>query len=163
MRKTRFLFGLIFAVSVLQAAALNDPAPKFSLMDSHQQKRSLASYKGKVVFVNFWASWCAPCQLELPELDRLAAAYKGKRLQVVAINVDEKSADAKKLLRKLGLKDPAMQILWDPKSKAVSAYNVETMPSSFILDDRGKIRFIHSGFHAEDPALWRHEVDNLLG
>ena len=83
VRKTRFLFGLIFAVSVLQAAALNDPAPKFSLMDSHQQKRSLASYKGKVVFVNFWASWCAPCQLELPELDRLAAAYKGKRLQVV--------------------------------------------------------------------------------
>jgi thiol-disulfide isomerase/thioredoxin len=154
---------LCFAITVLNAATLlNAPAPNFSLKNSKTQTRTLASYKGKVVVVDFWASWCATCQLELPEFDRLAADYKSKKLQVVAINVDTDRHAAKELLKKLGLSTPHFEILWDPKSKAVSAYNIEAMPSSFILDQKGIIRFVHVSYHEHDPATWHKEIDSLL-
>jgi thiol-disulfide isomerase/thioredoxin len=151
-----------FAVTLLQAAVLNSPAPKFVLINSNQQRRTLASFKGKVVFINFWASWCAPCQVELPELKRLASEYSGKKLRVLAINVDTDRRAARRLLSNLGLTVSPLEILWDTKSKAVSAYNIETMPSSYILDPQGVIRFAHSGFHPHDPETWRSEVNQLL-
>ncbi len=153
---------VIFAASLLSAAALNNPAPKFALPNSQKQIRTLSGYKGKVVFVNFWASWCAPCQEELPELNRLAGDYRGKKVIVVAINVDQDRNAAKKLMAKLGLTTSHMEILWDAKSKVVSAYNIDAMPSSFVLDPRGVIRFSHSGFHPQDPARWREEIKSLL-
>jgi thiol-disulfide isomerase/thioredoxin len=149
------------ALGALQAATVNQPAPKFTLTDSRRQKRTLSDYKGKVVFINFWASWCAPCQEELPALNRLAADYKSKKVQILAINVDEQPASAKTLLTKLGLTRADFEVLWDSKSKAVGAYNIEVMPSSYILDRNGVIRFTHSGFHGQDPIAWRHEIDNL--
>jgi thiol-disulfide isomerase/thioredoxin len=160
-RGMTFLISL-FVVSQLHAAALDHAAPKFSLANSQNQIRSLSDYKGKIVFINFWASWCAPCQEELPELDRLAAQYKGKKVRVVAINVDPKRPPAKKLLAKLGLTSPHLEVLWDSKSKVVGTYNIDTMPSSYILDSRGIIRFSHSGFHSQDPDHWRREIDRLI-
>src|SRR5438105_812295 len=88
MKRIGLLAVMVFAVMPTYAAALDHAAPKFSLANSQNQVRSLSDYKGKIVFINFWASWCAPCQEELPELDRLAAHYKGKNVRVVAINVD---------------------------------------------------------------------------
>ena len=155
------LFAVIFGVSLLQAADLNSPAPRFTLMDSHHRKHALVDYRGRVVLINFWASWCSPCQEELPELNRLAGDYRGKKVNILAINVDEDRTAAKTLLRKLGLTSPPMQILWDSKSKVVSAYNINTMPTSFILDPQGIIRFVHSGFHHQDPTAWRQEIDRL--
>src|SRR5262245_54061326 len=106
----------------LQAAQLNSPAPAFP---------GLSANRGKVVLINFWASWCGPCQEELPELNRLAAAYKGRKVKVLAINVDENRAAAQKLLGRLGIAAPELTILWDPKSKIVGAYKIDAMPSSF--------------------------------
>ena len=154
---------LLFAISPLQAAELNHPAPKFALKDSHQQRQTLADYRGKVVFINFWASWCAPCQMELPELNRLAARYAGKNVHILTVNVDRTQAPAHKLLAQLGLKPSHLEILWDSRSKVVSAYNVEAMPSSFIVYQRGLVRFAHSGFHPGDPETWQKEIDSLLG
>jgi thiol-disulfide isomerase/thioredoxin len=162
MKKIGSFAGIVLGVTLAHAAALNHVAPKFVLVNSQDQIRTLSDYRGRVVFINFWASWCAPCQVELPELNRLAAHYKGKKVRVVAINVDPKRQPAKKLLSKLGLNSPRMEILWDSKSKAVGAYNIDTMPSSFILDTRGVIRFVHSGFHNQDPGLWRQEIDRLM-
>ena len=156
------LFISLFIFSLLQAASVGNPAPKFALPNSQKQIRSLSGYKGKVVFINFWASWCAPCQVELPELRRLADDYRGKKVAVVAINVDQDRNAAKKVIARLGLSGSSMEILWDAKSKVVSAYNIETMPSSFVLDPHGVIRFIHSGFHPQDPDAWRREVDSLI-
>ena len=156
---------LLISLSVvpqLHAAALNEAAPQFSLVNSQGQTRKLSDYRGKVVLINFWASWCAPCQEELPELDRLEARYKGKKVRVLAINVDPRRTPAKKLLAKLGLRSSHLEILWDSKSRVVGAYNIETMPSSFILDLHGVIRYVHSGFHTQDPGLWRQEIDSLL-
>ena len=153
---------LFFIVTLAHAGLLNAPAPNFSLKNSKKQIRTLVSYKGKVVVVDFWASWCATCQLELPAFDHLAADYKGKKLQVVAINVDTDRHAAKELLKKLALFNPHFEILWDPKSKAVSTYNIEAMPSSFILDQKGIVRFVHVSYHEHDPDTWRQEIDSLL-
>lgn len=157
------IWVLLVGTSPFTAATqLNRPAPGFALKNSNQTSRSLADYKGKVVFINFWASWCAPCHQELPELNQLARHYKGKPVRVVAINVDEDRKAAQRTLAKLNLQNASFEILWDPRSKAVSAYNVATMPGSFILDQRGIVRAIHEGFRSGDPAQWREEIDALL-
>jgi thiol-disulfide isomerase/thioredoxin len=162
MKKSMAVLSLLLATTFLQAVSVNDPAPPFALTNQHQQRRTFAGYKGKVLFINFWASWCGPCQLELPELNRLASGYKGKKVKVLVINVDQERGDAEKLLAKLGLQAPAFEVIWDNHAKAVNAYNIDAMPSSFVIDPRGIIRFVHSGFHMTDPAEWRKEIDGLL-
>jgi thiol-disulfide isomerase/thioredoxin len=156
------LTALLLAIGSLQAVQNNEPAVHFSLRDSHHTVRTLDSYKNKIIFINFWASWCAPCQEELPELNKLAEAYKSKRVVVVTINVDSDPQAARTLLAKLGLKDPHFQILWDTASKAVGAYDIATMPYSFVVDQKGIVRYSHSGYHSHDSAKWRSEIDGLL-
>jgi len=143
------LLGILLA-STLQAAGVGDRAPH------------LAKYKGQVVFVNFWASWCAPCLVELPELNRLAAHYKGRKVKVLAINVDADRAAARRTLARLKLSKASFEVLWDTKSKTITAYDPPTMPSSYLVDRQGRIRYLHPGFQAGDPATWRQEIDSLL-
>jgi DsbE subfamily thiol:disulfide oxidoreductase len=162
MRRLRLIALLLASAPLLQAATIGRLAPKFTLQDAQAKPRTLASYKGKVVLINFWASWCGPCQAELPELNRLAAQYKARNVRVLAINVDRDRSQAKQLLKRLGLGAPALEILWDPHSKAVSAYDIQGMPSSFVLDRAGVIRYLHSGFQPHDPSLWRNELEALL-
>jgi len=162
MRNLAIGIVIFFASLFLQAASLNAPAPPFALLNSHQQRRTLSSYKGQVVFINFWASWCAPCQVELPELNRLAGDYSGKKVHVLAINVDTDRKAARDALARLGLTRAGLEILWDNPSKVVSAYRIEAMPSSFILDPNGVVRFSHSGYHSHDPDSWRTEINQLL-
>lgn len=161
MKKSVWCLMLLTVTSVF-AADLNAPAPRFTLKDSRQQPVSLADLKGKVVFVNFWAGWCAPCQTELPELNRLAEEFKSQKVKVLAINVDKDRASAQKLLKKLGLASPRFVVLWDSQSKVVEKYDIEGMPSSFILDAKGVVRYSHLGFQSDDPALWRTEIRSLL-
>jgi cytochrome c biogenesis protein CcmG/thiol:disulfide interchange protein DsbE len=153
---------LSLIANAVQAVSVGHTAPAFSLKNSDHQSRTLASYKGHVVLINFWASWCAPCQQELPELDRLAAQYAKRGLRVVAINVDEDSANGQESLYKLGLNAPRLEVLWDPRSKVVSAFDIQNLPASFILDTHGKIRFIHSGYQFADLSKWRDEINALL-
>jgi len=160
-RGTTFLISF-FITSLLHSAALNQPAPSFALVDLQQHQRSLSSYRGKVLLINFWASWCGPCQQELPALSRLGSEYQDKKVRILAINVDENWSEAQKLLTRLGISTSRLEILRDSKSKVVSAYQIEAMPSSFIIDAQGIIRFSHSGFHAQDPGTWRQELDTLL-
>lgn len=155
--------AILFTASILSAAVLNNPAPSFTLYNSHHQKRTLSAYKGKVILINFWASWCAPCQVELPELNKLTTDYKNKKVKILAINVDTDKAAAQRALARLGQNAAALDILWDTKSTVVSRYNIDTMPSSFILDSHGIIHFVHAGYHLQDPAIWRQEIDSLLG
>jgi thiol-disulfide isomerase/thioredoxin len=154
--------ALVLAAGGLPAAEINTPAPRVTVATTRGQRRLLAEYKGKVVFLNFWASWCGPCAVELPQLNRLAASYKGKKVRVLAINVDKNRAAAKRLLAKLGLTAPAFELFWDTQSKAVSAFDAQTMPSSYVLDPRGIVRYVHSGYKPQDPAAWRREINQCL-
>ena len=154
-------FCLLFAAASAHGVKTDSPAPKFSLKNSSGQTRTLADGKGRVTLINFWASWCQPCLAELPHLNQLAIEQKGK-VRVVAINADNSRSKAAALLDTLRLEFSPMEILWDPQSRVIAAYDPPKMPSSYILDSAGVVRSIHAGFHAGDEKAWRREIDGLL-
>lgn len=118
------------------------------------------SMKGKVVIVDFWASWCEPCKVELPFLNSLYKKYKDKGLVVIGVNMDEKVEDAKAFLKDNPVQVPlaydgAKQVLAKEK-------NIEKMPTSFILDKNGKEAVRHEAFHAGDEKAFEDHVVQLL-
>lgn len=115
--------------------------------------------KGKVVIVDFWASWCLPCAKSFPVLDELQKKY-GDRLVILAVNIDEKAANMETFLKKHPV---SFTIVRDAGQKLVSVAEPATMPTSFILDDEGKVRFLHNGFHGEETRKeYISEIESLL-
>lgn len=153
---------LLTLAAASHAAFINDPAPAFSLTALDGKTVALADLKGDVVFVNFWASWCPPCKKEFPEINELANEYKGHRVTVVAINLDKARERVEKFLEKMKVTPAALRILMDPDGKVVSSYVARSMPSSFIIDQNGVIRFVHFGYSDKDPMKWRQEINSLL-
>lgn len=162
MKKKLLLVLSFFALTTAQAVFVNDTAPAFTLSDLSGKSRSLADFKGQVVFLNFWASWCPPCKQEFPELNELANEYKDQKMKVVAINLDKSADRVTAFLERAQVKASSIVILQDPAAKVVANYVARSMPSSFIIDGQGKIRFVHFGYSAKDPAKWRTEVNQLL-
>ncbi len=123
---------------------------------------NLADLKGKVVLVDFWASWCAPCKKELPILDQLAKKYTadGKPVVVVAVNIDQDRGNAQKIVHEL--KISGLRIGLDPAGKVAGAYDVPTMPSSYVIDTQGAIRLVHPGFEPGDERDLAAAIDGAL-
>ncbi|MBK7890344.1 MAG: TlpA family protein disulfide reductase [Bdellovibrionales bacterium] len=113
--------------------------------------------KGKVVIVDFWASWCEPCKIELPALNAHHKKFKGK-VMIVGINVDDDINEAKSFLKEHGVSFP---LAYDKDKKMVNALEISTMPTSFILSE-GKVIKIHSGFRAGDEKKIEEEIKSLL-
>lgn len=118
------------------------------------------SLKGKIVMVDFWASWCGPCKETFPAMNDLQKKYGDKGLVIIAVNEDEESSDMRDFLKE----NPAtFVVVRDPKQKLVAVAGIQTMPSSFMLDETGKVRFAHSGFHgAETRKQYVQEIESLL-
>jgi thiol-disulfide isomerase/thioredoxin len=117
------------------------------------------SLKGKIVIVDFWASWCLPCAESFPVLDELQKKY-GDKLVVIGVNVDEKASNMDKFLKKHAV---SFTLVRDSGQQLVAAVSPETMPTSFILDGEGKVRFLHSGFHGEKTKKeYVSEIESLL-
>ncbi len=115
--------------------------------------------KGKVVLVDFWASWCLPCAKSFPVLDELQKKY-GDKLVIVAVNIDEKAANMDTFLKKHSV---SFTVVRDADQKLVAVVEPATMPTSFILDGEGKVRFLHNGFHGEDTRKeYVSEIESLL-
>jgi YD repeat-containing protein len=111
----------------------------------------LAVHRGEVVVVDFWASWCKPCQVSLPWLASMQARYAARGLTVLAVNVDRERERADRFLA--GLPD-SLAVVYDPAGKIASVYELEGMPMTFVYDRRGKLRETHLGFDpAETPQL----------
>lgn len=134
-------------------------AVEFSLPAIGGENVALQSLRGKVVLLNFWATWCGPCRQELPELARLQEKFRQHGLTVVAITVDNEAENVRAFLKKYALK---LQALWDKKKKVAEAYAVEKMPSSYIIDRGGVVRFIHRGYSPEELKRIEAEIDDLL-
>ncbi|HEY5079366.1 MAG TPA: TlpA disulfide reductase family protein [Opitutaceae bacterium] len=121
---------------------------------------ALPATAGKVVIVDFWASWCAPCKASFPEYSRLQAAYAARGLVVVAVSVDESAGPYDAFLAKM---KPAFATALDAKHALVSVVQVPTMPTSYLLDRTGKVRFMHAGFHGDrSVAELTREIEALL-
>jgi thiol-disulfide isomerase/thioredoxin len=118
------------------------------------------SLKGKIVMVDFWASWCGPCKETFPAMNDLQKKYGDKGLVIIAVNEDEESSDMRDFLKD----NPAtFVVVRDSKQKLVAGAGIQTMPSSFMLDETGKVRFAHSGFHgAETRKQYEQEIESLL-
>lgn len=125
------------------AASASSAAPGFSLPTRGASTVSLESLKGKVVLVDFWASWCVPCQKAFPWLASLQKQYGEKGLVVVAINLDKKREAAEAFLKK---SDVPFVVAFDPSGKTADAYKVMAMPSTYLIGKSGEILLTHVGF-----------------
>ena len=157
------LLSLLLLLPVSAGAGwIGTAAPDFTLEDKNGQSVSLNSYKGKVVFINFWASWCTPCKKELPELNSFIGLYGSSEIVVLAINIDKKRAHADDFLKKITRLNKNITVLYDPSSTVIPLYKARAMPTSFIIDRDGLIRHVHFGYNKDDPEKWVTEVDALL-
>lgn len=159
------VLGFFLAVSDIQAIDVGEKARDFTLESlyagSHAPggKVSFTQFLGKVIVLDFWATWCEPCEEELPLLERLQNKYGKERVAVVTVNVDDQPEKAIAFLkrRRLGL-----LALWDAQKYVAGIYDIPRMPSSFLIDQNGIIRFIHTGFEENDIRHYESEIESLL-
>ncbi len=144
-------------------AHAGEPAPEFSLRDINGQEVALSSFKGKVVLVNFWATWCGPCKLEMPHLDKMDRDLESKGFEVISISTDDARAASKvkPLIKRGGY---GFTVLLDKETKVVSQYNpAKTLPYNVLIDRSGNIHKVFQGYNPGDEVELRHEVEALLG
>ena len=155
------LFTIILLAGIISVASaalkVGDTLP--DLASFKLEGKLPSSLKGKIVVVDFWASWCLPCAESFPVMDELQKKY-GDRLVVLAVNVDEKVAKMEKFLTKHAV---TFTVVRDGEQKLVAVVEPETMPTSFILDGEGKVKFLHKGFHGEPTRKeYISEIESLL-
>lgn len=120
---------------------------------------SMRGLSGKVAIVDFWATWCEPCKKSFPKLEALSAKYGSDGLQVVGVSEDDEKGGIGDFAANLGAKFP---LVWDENKTIASKWQPKTMPSTFILDRSGKVRFVHLGYHDDEEALIEREIKSLL-
>jgi cytochrome c biogenesis protein CcmG, thiol:disulfide interchange protein DsbE len=154
---------VLVATLALPALALavdsGKPAPDFQLPSLKNDTVKFSSYKGKVVYLDFWASWCGPCKKTFPWLNQLQKKYGKDGFEVVGVNVDAKKSDADNFLAAT----PAeFTILLDPDGKVANTYELQGMPSSYIIDRTGKVYLAHRGFKDGEAAELEDKIKQLL-
>jgi len=151
------LLSLSFSVLALE---VGKPAPEFSLPNiATKTASSLSDYRGQVIYLDFWASWCPPCRTSFPLLEALYEKHHTAGFKIVAINMDEEPEAMERFLK---LYPASFDILRDPEGEWADKYSVEAMPTSFIIDKKGVIRHIHSGFSKSDIDEIEKKVIELL-
>ncbi len=153
---------LLLILGSSQAYALHEgqAAPQCpSALTDKGQKLDLTAYQGKVVLIDFWATWCGPCQKSMPFLNGLRNERVQEGFEIVAINVDENTEEAREFLKAHPVDYP---VAFDPKGECPGIFNVEAMPSSFFIDKTGKVRKIHLGYRDGDQTEIREQISALL-
>ncbi len=162
MQTIRSLFlVLLLSLMALPAVASRGgahPAPDFTLPTS-SGTATLHSLRGKVVLVDFWASWCTPCRASFPWMSRMLEKYGSQGLVIVAINVDKDRDKAKEFLEE----HPApFVVAFDPEGETAEAFNVQAMPSSFLIGPDGTIVYTHQGFRPDKAEAVERQIREAL-
>lgn len=159
MKHILILAAVMFGLPSLHAAELRAGTPLPALA-SLLPDASLPKTAGKVVLVDFWASWCAPCKSSFSAMARLHEKYASKGLVIIAIGVDDEAAD----FRSFAAKNPvAFTLAHDTRHQAAEFFNPPTMPSSYLVDRKGVIRHVHKGFKAgKTESEYAAEIEALL-
>ena len=124
------------AVPKLEEIKDRPAAPDFTLSNPDGKKHSLKDYRGKLVFLNFWATWCEFCRDEMPAMERLYQEFKGKGFEILAVNVKDKRSDALAFVKKLKLTYP---IMMDPEGEVGLLYGAFGMPTTYLIDEKGMV------------------------
>ena len=141
------------------ASKVGEAPPPIDMPDQHGEKVDLSALAGKVVVVDFWASWCAPCKQEMPVLQALHEKYGRQGLVIVGVNIDTNRKKMDKFLRGTPV---TFRIVHDPKITIPQRYEPSMMPTSYFIGRGGKLRYVHEGFRKEDVEGIEAKIKALL-
>ena len=166
MRSSRHVFLLfplafMLALSTAEAALdVGDRAEPFSLEKRDGGEAAFpGDFAGKVLFINFWASWCPECRVELPELKKIADRYKGRPFELLAINFDKRPSTAEKFLKKI---KTDLVVLFDSKSEVVRAFGPVGVPASYLVAPDGTVVGKYIGFKEEYIEKYIRDIEAEL-
>jgi cytochrome c biogenesis protein CcmG/thiol:disulfide interchange protein DsbE len=138
---------------------LGNPAPDFSLpAQSGGKEASLGKAEGKVLLVDFWATWCGPCRASFPKYEALAKKYSGD-VVIIGISEDDEADGIKEFAEQTGA---TFTLAWDKQKGVAGSYHPESMPTSFIIDKKGLVRFVHAGFRDGDESEIESQLKSLI-
>ena len=162
LRSIWLAFALVATLAIGTADAAGKQAPNFTLRDLANTSHDLAQYKGKVVLINFWATWCGPCQVEMPHLEALNKELGPKGLVVLGVSADA-ARDASKVKPLVVSKGLTYTILLDPQTTVVAQFNPsKTLPYNVLVDRAGNIDQVFSGYNPGDEVTLKAAVERLL-
>jgi thiol-disulfide isomerase/thioredoxin len=149
---------IIFLITVFSQSSFASQAIDFNL-ESDDGKISLSSFKGKVVYVDFWASWCTPCRKSFPWMNKMHSKYESQGLEIIGISLDSTKKQAHRFLKKV----PALfSIAYDHEGTTADAYKVQVMPTSYLIDRKGNLLFTHKGFRTKQEDQLEAEFVKAL-
>lgn len=119
----------------------------------------LTPYRGKVVYLDFWASWCGPCKLSFPYMARMTSFYGRRPFVVIAVNLDHSRERADAFLSESGVDIP---VVFDPKGDIARQFHVSAMPTSVLIGRDGRVRYVHQGFFPDQTSLYEAHISELL-
>jgi peroxiredoxin len=143
------------------AVEIGAPAPDVAVprLEEPTQMLALASLRGSVVYVDFWASWCVPCRISMPAIDAIYKRDRARGFAVVGVNKDVSVAEANRFLAKVPVTFPLVS---DGKDAMAHAFDVKAMPSGYLIDRKGVVRKVHRGFTDETAVTLEQEIEALL-
>jgi peroxiredoxin len=160
-RRALLLWATLLAGSGAARAAVQPsaPAPDFTLRSMAGPNLRLNEQRGRVVMVNFWATWCGPCRQEMPHLNKLYDKYRDSGFVLLGVNIDDNADKATDLATKLGLRFP---VLLDTDKTVTRLYDMGSMPATVLIDREGKVRHLHRGYREGYELTYDSQVRALL-
>ena len=163
MKTKSVLAGLlltVFAATSLASSGLEgQQAPDFALKSATGENLRLSEYRGDVVMINFWATWCGPCRQEMPLLNELYNRYQRVGFNLLGVNIDDDSSRAMKMATELGVSFP---VLFDSRKEVSKLYEVNAMPVTVLVDREGNVRHVHHGYKPGYEEKYLDEIRSLL-
>lgn len=139
--------------------ALSATAPDFTLRTLDGQNMRLGEQRGRVVLVNFWATWCGPCRQEMPHLNKLYEKYKSSGFVLLGVNIDDDTRQVAGVAGKLGITFP---VLPDADKRVSRQYDLSAMPSTVLIDRDGRVRYLHRGYQSGYENTYEKQIRELL-
>ena len=163
MKIKNCLLGLIFSVlaatSLASSGLVGQLAPDFVLKSASGDNLRLSEFRGDVVMINFWATWCGPCRQEMPLLDELYSQYQRVGFNLLGVNIDDDSGKAMNMIAELGVSFP---VLFDTHKVVSKLYAVDAMPVTILVDRSGMVRHVHHGYKPGYEQDYLNEIRSLL-
>jgi cytochrome c biogenesis protein CcmG, thiol:disulfide interchange protein DsbE len=151
--------GNATAGETVGAVVVGKPLPDFQVQTVDGKRRRLSDFHGKVLLVDVWASWCAPCKVELPMLDDMARRLKSRGVEILAVSVDQEKANMMDFIHKQ--RNWSVTFFHDPDGRVPDLLQPPKMPTSYVVDRMGVVRMINQGFETSDARRLEDKLEAL--